>query len=304
MSAQAPSPYAIELVGVSKRFGDTVAVQDLTLRIKPGQSFGFIGPNGAGKTTTIKMLMGMLSMSAGRAYVLGIDVAADPVAVKQRVGYVPELHFIYRGMRVRDVVGLCRALYASWNDQLCTELAKCFDLPMDRRVKHLSKGMLAKLSLLVALGHEPEVLLLDEAMAGLDPLAREEFLDGVLGSLCDRPRTVLFSSHTLGDVQRVADTIGIIDQGRLLAVCPTDELLTGTRRVRVVLADGCTPGEPPEGTIWHRFQGREWLLTVRPFSSATLDYLRQRYRVESLEVVGLGLEDVFKDYIRGQRCPA
>jgi ABC-2 type transport system ATP-binding protein len=248
--------------------------------------------------------MGLLRASAGRAAILGIDAASEPVRQKRVVGYVPESHFIYRNMRVADVIGFCRLLYPTWNDRLCVDLLARLELDSTRRVKHLSKGSLAKLALLLALAHEPQVLILDEPMTGLDPLVREEFLDGVVQSLCDRPRTVLFSSHVLGDVQRLADTIGIIHQGRLLVSCATDELLRDTKRIRAVLRDGCAPDRPPDGTIWQRCERREWLLTVRGFTSATIEYLRATYPVEHVEVSDLGLEDLFKDYIRGRKVPA
>jgi ABC-2 type transport system ATP-binding protein len=299
-----PAPFAIDLVGATKRFGHQTAVDNLTLQVPAGHTFGFIGPNAAGKTTTIRMLMGILPMTAGRARVLGIDPATDPVQLKRVVGYVPEQHFIYRSMRVRDVLGFCRPFYPTWNDRLCGDLVSRFAIDLGKQVRHLSKGTLAKLVLVLALAHEPEVLILDEPMLGLDPLARDEFLDGVVRSLCDRPRTVLFSSHQLSDVQRMADMIGIIHEGRLLVSCATDELLRDTKRIRAVLRDGTTPDRAPDGTIWQRFERREWLLTVRGFSPATIERLRSAYPIENLEVQDLGLEEIFKDYIRGRKGPA
>ncbi len=304
MTNQPSSPYAIETMGLSKRYGEELAVDDLSFEIPTGTVFGFIGPNGAGKTTTIRILMGLLRKSAGQARVLGMDVDARSTAMRQRVGYVPEIHSIYRWMRVREVIGFCRTLYDVWNDELCRELLGLFELDPDKKVKHLSKGMLAKLALLVAVAHEPELLILDEPTAGLDPLIREEFLDGVLRTICERSQTVLFSSHTLDDVQRLSDRVGILYEGRLLVSCPTEELLTGTKRVRAVLGNGGAPGEPPPGTIWQRFQHREWLLTVRGFSPDTVAYLRDRFPVESIDVFDLGLEDVFKDMVKGRRLPA
>jgi ABC-2 type transport system ATP-binding protein len=304
MSIQTASEFAVEVVGVTKRFGKHVAVDNLTLQVPTGRTCGFIGPNGAGKTTTIKMLMGMLRPTAGQTRALGLDVAVDPLTIKQRVGYVPELHFIYRTMRVRDVLGFCRALFGTWNDRLCADLVKLFGIDAARKIKQLSKGTLAKLSLVVALAHEPEVLILDEPMSGLDPLAREEFLDGVLRSVCDRPRTILFSSHMLGDVQRMADMIAFIHEGRLLYCGATDALLSGTKRIRAVLRDGTQPGPPPAGTIWQRVEGREWLLTLRDFTPAAVEQLRAGQPLENVEVLDLGLDDIFKDYIRGQRVPA
>lgn len=304
MTTDSSYRFAIETAGLTRHFGHKAAVDNLTLRIPEGITFGFIGPNGAGKTTTIKMLLGTLRATAGQAHVLGVDVARHPERMKQRLGYVPELHFIYRWMRVSEAIGFCRALYKTWNDKLCDELLKLFELDAGKKVRHLSKGMVVKLALLLALAHEPEVLILDEPTAGLDPLIREEFLDGVLRTVCERQRTVLFSSHTLSDVQRLADTVGIIHEGRLLAECSTEELLTGTKRIRAVLHDGAQPGEPPAGTIWQRVQQREWLLTVRGFTPATIEQLKSKHPVDSVEVIDLGLEDVFKDFIRGRRASA
>jgi ABC-2 type transport system ATP-binding protein len=301
MDDSVPQP-AIEAIDLTKRFGDRAAVDQLSLRVSAGTTLGFIGPNGAGKTTTIKMLMGMLRPGAGAARVLGADVLSDPAEMKQRVGYVPEMHCIYRWMRVRDVITFCRGIFRRWDDRRCEELLKLFQLESSKRVKQLSKGMLAMLSLALALSHEPEVLILDEPTSGLDPLVREEFLDGVLRVLCDKEMTVLFSSHTLSDVQLIADHVALIHEGRLLAHGATEDLVAGTKRIRVVLADGCAPGEPPEGTIWQRIERREWLLTVHGFSTDTLEYLRARYSVENVEVGNLGLEEVFKDFVKGQRA--
>jgi len=296
--------YAIETVGLSKRYGPKDAVSDLTLRIPRGGAFGFIGPNGAGKSTTIKMLMGLARPTAGEARVLGFDSVRDCVAVKQRVGYVPELHFIYRWMRVSEVIAFCRPLYENWNDRFCADLLQLFELNLQQKVKQLSKGMVAKLALLLAVAHEPEVLILDEPTSGLDPVGREEFLDGVMRTVCERERTILFSSHALSDVQRIADTIGLIFEGRLIDHCRTEDLLSATKRIRAVLSDGCVPGPPPVGTIWQRVQNREWLMTVRGFSPSTVEYLRTKYSLDNVEVIDLGLEDVFKDLIKGRKATA
>jgi ABC-2 type transport system ATP-binding protein len=293
---------AIELVGLSKRFGRSWAVDNLSLRVRRGSVFGLIGPNGAGKSTTIKMLMGMLSATAGEARVLGMDVLAERTQVKQRVGYVPETHQIYRWMRVEEVLGFCRSVYRSWNDQTCREMLDLFALEPRKNVKHLSKGTLVKLALLLAVSHDPEVLVLDEPVSGLDPLVREEFLDGVLRTICERGQTVLFSTHTLDDVQRLADTVGILHEGRMLVHRDIEELLTTTKRIRATLGDGRRPERLPAGTIWQRVQGREWLLTVGDFSPEKVEEVRGQNAVDHVEVIDLGLEELFKDFIKGQRA--
>jgi ABC-2 type transport system ATP-binding protein len=242
-----------------------LAVDDLSLSIAAGSTFGLLGPNGAGKSTTIKMLMGMLSSTAGEVRVLGVDVSKNPTLVKQRVGYVPETHQMYRWMSVGEIIGFCRAQYATWNDHTCQEMLKLFKLDLGKQVKHLSKGTVVKLALLLAVSHDSEVLMLDEPFSGLDPLVREEFLDGVLRSMCNRGQTVLFSSHTIDDIQRLADTVGILNEGRLLVHSRIDKMLSTTKRLRVGLRNGERPGNPPAGTIYECQQGHEWLITVRDF---------------------------------------
>lgn len=301
MTNEGQSDTAIELRAVSKHFGHTEAVRDLTLAVPKGRALGFLGPNGAGKTTTIKLLMGLLRASAGRVSVLNLDPSEASVAVKTRVGYVPEQHFIHGWMRVDEAIAFCRTFYPTWNDRLCGDLVKLFGLDGRKRVREMSKGTVVKLSLVLALSHEPEVLILDEPMAGLDPLVREELLDGVLQTMYDGKRTILFSSHTFSDVQRLADTVAIIDEGELLIHCAVDDLLRSTKRIRAVLSDGSAPAEHPDGAIWQRVKNREWLVTVSDFSTEQVERLRSHNHVEHVEVIDLGLEDIFKDYIRGRR---
>jgi ABC-2 type transport system ATP-binding protein len=292
---------AVELFGLTKRFGRTLAVNNLSLNIPRGSTFGLLGPNGAGKSTTIKMMMGMLSITDGTARLLDVDVQLDPVQVKQRVGYVPEIHHIYRWMRVREVIGFCKSCFPTWNDDTCREMLERFGLDAEKKVKHLSKGMLTKLSLLLAVSHEPELLLLDEPLSGLDPIAREEFLDGVLRTICDRGQTVLISSHMLDDVRRLADTVGILNNGQLVLQGNVDELLNSTKRIRATLRDGCRPTQSLAGVVWQRIEGREWTITVRDFSPEKFQQVQAIDGVENAAVVDLGLEELFKDFIRGQR---
>ncbi|MHC4670975.1 MAG: ABC transporter ATP-binding protein [Planctomycetota bacterium] len=295
---------AIELVNLTKKFSKETAVNCLSLRIPKGTAFGFIGPNGAGKSTTIKMIMGLLRITDGQANILGIDVNHKPDLVKQRVGYVPEQQFIYRWMKVREVIHFCRSLYKTWNGELCNDLLDLFELNRDKKVKHLSKGMAAKLSLLLALSHEPELLILDEPTTGLDPIIREEFLDGILRSISEREQTVLLSSHTLADVQRLADTVGLIYTGQLLVHCPVDQLLNKTKRIRAILEDGRLPDNIPEGTVWQQIRRREWLLTVDNCTPELVTRVRSSNPVSNIEVMNLTLEDIFKDYVKGRRASA
>lgn len=297
MSALQP---AIELDAVTKRFGTTTAIDRLSLQVQPGQVLGLLGLNGAGKSTLMKLLMGLLIPDAGNVRVLSREVMSDPLWIRQRVGYVPEQHFFYRWMRVSDVLSFCQPFYEKWNDHTCRDLVRRFALPFGQRVQHLSKGMLTKLSLVLAMAHEPDVLILDEPMAGLDALVREELVEGVLGELSKEGRTMILSSHTFSDVHRLADVIAIVHEGRLLIQRPTADLLMETKRIRAVLKDGQRPRRP-EGAVCERIQGREWLLTVSGFDLSMVESVRAANQLEQFEVLDLGLEEIFKDYIRGEK---
>lgn len=214
---------------------------------------------------------------------------------------MPETHHIYGWMRVGEVIGFVRSFYDTWNNTYCAHLLDLFELDVRKRVKHLSKGMLAKLALILAVAHDPDLLVLDEPMSGMDPLARDEFLDGVVRTLYERPCTVLFSSHTLADVQRLADTVGILYEGRLLVHCGVDELLASTKRVNAVLRDGSLPRSEPDGTIWQSLQRREWSLTIRGCTSEVVQRIQSENPVEAIAVRDLSLEEVFKDYVKGRR---
>ena len=291
----------IDINGVSKLFGQMVAVDDLSLTIPRGTKFGFLGPNGAGKTTTIRMLMGLIMPSGGQVRVCGLDPRKDARACRIQIGYVPEEHLAYRWMRIGELIRFCRAFYPTWNAAVCKRWLAQFGLAPDHRVKTLSKGMLAKLSLLLALSHEPELLVMDEPTSGLDPIVREEFLDGILEMLCDGEHTLLFSSHILSDVRRLADRIGIMFNGRLLTDRPTDELVARTKRVRAVLRNGSAPRLQPSGIVCQAVDKREWLLTVSDFSEMTVMELQDAPEIRGFEVIDLDLDDIFKDYIRGAR---
>ena len=198
---------------------------------------------------------------------LGIDVAADPVQVKQRVGYVPETHHIYRWMRVREVIGFCKSCFRSWNDQTCREMLESVRAGPGEEGQASLEGNAGRSWRCCWPSRTSRscCCLTSRCRAWTRSPARS-FLDGVLRTICDRGQTVLISSHMLDDVRRLADTVGILHEGQLLLHGNLDALLTSTKRICATLRDGCRPEQSPEGTIWQRVQGREWTVTVRDFS--------------------------------------
>ena len=296
MTSNGVETSAVEMVGVTKRFRSGVAVDDMNLTIPRGTTLGLIGPNGAGKTTTVRILMGTLAPTAGHVRVLGMNAAT----IRHRVGYVPERHDIYPWMTVAEAISFTATFYPTWDAGYCRELLDLFALDVRKRVKQLSKGMLVKLGLLLAVSHRPELLILDEPTSGLDPIVHDDFLEALLHSICGRGTTVLYSSHNLEDIRRLADSVCILRAGKILVHSGVDELLASVKRIRVVLIDGHLPHWVPDGTVAQRIQNREWLLTVRHFDTTVANRLKAENPVESLDVFDLTLGELFKDYILGE----
>jgi ABC-2 type transport system ATP-binding protein len=213
----------IRTEGLSKTFGRTTALTDLDLEVRAGEVFGYLGPNGAGKTTTLRLLLGMLRPTAGRAEVLGHDAWRDSVAVRRVVGYLPGEPTLYGRLTGRQHVEYFLHLRGGADDKPALALAERLDLDLGRPARTLSKGNRQKLAVVLALMSAPPVLVLDEPTSGLDPLVQREF-QALLREHTAGGGCVLLSSHVLAEVDRVADRIGVLRAGRLVAVERIDEM--------------------------------------------------------------------------------
>lgn len=264
--------YAITTDRLSRSYGRTDAVHDLTLHVPVGSVFALVGPNGAGKTTTIKVLMNLLQPSRGRATVLGTDSRRVGPAVLTRIGYVSENQDLPGWMTVRDLLDYCAPFYPTWDAAYATALARQLEVRLDWKIKACSRGMRMKAALLVSLAYRPELLIMDEPFAGLDALVREEFAEGILEvAERERPWTVLVSSHDIDEVERLADWIGIINHGRLELAEPVADMLARFRRIDVLrpVEQPIPPGLP---TSWLRPQavGRVIRFTESAFDEAAI----------------------------------
>ena len=207
---------AIETVGLTKHYGSVAAVNDLDLRVEPGQVFGFLGPNGAGKSTTIRMLLALQRPTTGRATLLGLDAGADSAEIHRRTGYLPGDLELFPRLTGRQHIAWFARARAVVDHSLADQLVDRFQVVDDRPVRELSKGNRQKIGLVLAFMHRPELLVLDEPTSGLDPLMQHEF-EALLRETAADGRTVFLSSHELDEVQRSAHRIGIIKEGRLVA---------------------------------------------------------------------------------------
>ena len=291
--------YVIENRDLSKSFGTCQAVASLNLRVAANQVTGFLGRNGAGKSTTIKMLLGMTHPTSGSGSVLGREItdAKENREMRRQVAYVGEDKQLYAYMTVDQLLRFTASFYPDWSEQTAQRLRKEYDLPPDRKVKALSKGMRTKLALLLALARRPALLILDEPSEGLDPVSIEDLLRTLTGVAADGT-TVFFSSHQIAEVERVADRICILDHGKLAADLSLDELRQDYRRITLGFATS-----PPEhvfevpGVQRVETSGRQVIVVARQ----NIDEIVQRARgfdAASVDVEPVSLRELFLETVK------
>jgi len=287
----------IETEDLTKFYGAKRGIEDVTLSVEPGEVFGFLGPNGAGKTTTIRTMLDLLHPSRGSARLFGLDSRRESVAIRRRIGNLPGDFGFGKRASGREALSLLARLRGIEGSGRAERLADRFHADLDRPLGELSRGNRQKVGLILALFHNPELLVLDEPTSGLDPLMQEEFL-ALVGEERERGCTVFVSSHELDEVERVCDRVGIIRDGRLVAVEGVAELLgKAQRRVSVEFAEpvdaaelrslpGVTELETADGRVVFR-------------ASGDLDAIVKalaRHRVTDVEIAHPTLEEVFLTY--------
>ena len=248
----------ISVSELTRRFGATTALDAVSVSMPGGAVYGLVGTNGAGKTTLIKHILGLLRAESGTVRVFGLDPVADPVGVLSRIGYLSEENDLPGWMRMGELIRYSRAFYPAWDDAYAEELRQAFALDPKAKIKSLSKGQKARAGLLIALAHRPRLLLLDEPSSGLDPVVRRDILEAILRTIAHEGRTVLFSSHLLEEVERVADHITMISHGRIVLSAPLDGIKESHRHVTVRFAQ--SRPEPPRvaGVLRWDGGGEEW----------------------------------------------
>ncbi|KPK79785.1 MAG: sodium ABC transporter ATP-binding protein [Gemmatimonas sp. SM23_52] len=215
--------YALEIDSVGKRY-EGFTLSEVSLRLPRGYIMGLIGPNGAGKTTLIKLIMNLIRRDGGAIRIFGLDNLADEAAVKSRIGFVPDEPRYHEDVTLKDLASAVAPFYAKWDERRFRTLAGEFELPLEKKFKKLSHGTKTKFALALALSHGAELLLLDEPTSGLDPVFRRRLLDMLAGLLQDERTSVLFSSHITADLERTADFVTFLLDGRVVFSNPMDQL--------------------------------------------------------------------------------
>jgi len=283
---------AIEARSLTKVFAKRTAVDALSFCVPSGVVCAFLGRNGSGKSTTIRMLMNLIPPSSGSAQLLGLDARTGHDELMQRVGYVGEVPALYDWMKVRELAAFTARFYRRWNPSTFDSLMQRFAIDPGQKVRHLSRGTYAQLALALAMGHDPELLILDEPASGLDVLVRRDFLESIIQLIQREGRTVLFSSHLVHEVERIADQVVIVDHGLLVAAASIDDLKQEVRRLTV------RPSGPLDvpGLLRSDSDGSDLVLTVRGAEEGA------RHAIEAgggevLESSGLSLEEIFIDLV-------
>lgn len=287
------SDLVVETSALAKRYGSLWALRDCSLAIPAGSVAALVGPNGSGKTTLLHMLIGLTEPSAGEARVLGWSPRQQPLLVLPRVGFVAQEHPLYRGFRLGEMLRLGRELNPRWDDELATRRLSSLGLQLGRKVGRLSGGQQAQVALTLALAKRPELLVLDEPVASLDPLARREFLQGLMEAVAEGGLTVMLSSHIVAELERVCDYLVILAAGGVQLVGPIEEilgshrLLTGPRRDPVAVARD-------HAVVQESHTERQTTLLVRTNGHVA----DSSWRIEEV-----GLEEIVLAYLGQQTAP-
>jgi len=280
----------IEVMGITKTFGDFCALKDLSLQVPTGSVYGLIGPNGAGKSTLIRHLTGAMIPDAGSVLIDGAPVYEN-IPLKQKIAYIPDDIFFYRTDQLRDLAKLYAGLYPTFDWKLYKRLSEVFRLDEHKQLRRFSKGMQKQAAFLISICIRPEILILDEPVDGLDPVMRRQIWSLVLQDVAERGITVLVSSHNLRELEDVCDHVGILHEGRLLLQRSLSELQDNAVKLQTVLREGT---ELPEGlNILHSsLSGKIQTLVVRG-SQEQISELMESVNPVFYDMVPLNLEEIF-----------
>lgn len=296
------SDNVVEIENLVKYYDGRCVLDGIDLKVPCGCIYGLLGRNGAGKTTIIRILLGVDSPTRGRTFLCGTESSKLSAKLRGRIGYVAEAHNLIQNYRVGRLVKLCKDLSLQWNDEFFNHLIETFRLPMHRRVRELSIGMRAQLNLSLAMAIDPKLLILDDPTLGLDTVARRQFLELAVDLLQKDGRTILFCSHILGDVERIADRIGILAGGKLVVDCPLEELKRRIKKLRLIFPEAAPADLHLTEIVNQQIQGRELTITVANWN-AQKQALVETYKPASCTEIPMSLEDIFIECTKPNPAP-
>ena len=282
---------------LGKAFYGKTVLEDVSFSVEPGDIVGVLGKNGAGKTTLLELMLGFTPPSAGGVELFGHASYRLPGAAKARLGFVPQQDELVNQLTAADQIGVIASFYPRWDDELVNGLSRAWEVDLRERVKGMSVGQRQKLSILLALGHRPDLLILDEPVASLDPVARRQFLEQIIDVAADGRRAVVFSSHIVSDVERLANKIWIVKDHRLYWQGDFDSLKDSIVRLHIRAARALPDALAVPNALSSQRNGSTATVVVRDWSAELQGDLAERLDAE-IEVEPLTLEDIFLELHR------
>lgn len=289
--------HCIKVERLVKQYKYRTVLRGLSLTIPRGSVFGLLGVNGAGKTTLLKCILGLLKPNAGHLRVLGDDPWRFQAETKARIGYVPQSDRLYPWLTVQEVIEYVGSFYPQWNTKLVDDLVRQWQINPSDKYGVLSEGEAQKVAIILAMGHEPDLFVLDEPVASLDPAARRQFLKTILEMVIDRGCTVFFSTHITTDLERVADHVAVMKSGLIDFTGELGQLKDEVKRLRLMSDTPLPKDVECPGLIGMERMEHEALLSVRGFTPDIQQQLEQRYQAQ-ISVEDLNLEEIFLELNR------
>jgi ABC-2 type transport system ATP-binding protein len=282
---------------LSKAFNGHQVLDDICANVAAGNVIGVLGKNGAGKTTLLEIALGFSPASSGSIQLWGHESLALPSPLKGRIGYAPQQEELLSFLTGAQQLALTASLYGKWDQELITRLAREWEVPLNRRISALSGGERQKISILLALGHRPDLLVLDEPLASLDPIARRRFLGQLLEITADQTRAVIFSSHIVSDLERVANEVWILREGRMAWAGEVDLLKESVMRIHLHGKEPLPAQIGMPHTLHERVEGQAATITVSRWQPEEAKSIATRLHAE-MELEPLDLEDIFLELNR------
>lgn len=288
---------AVQATQLRKTFGPRDVLQDLTFEVRPGEVIGVLGQNGAGKTTLLELMLGYTTPTSGCVRIFGREARDLSGEIKRRVGFVPQQDELLNQLTVAEQLRVIASFYPKWDHELISRLCVAWGVNPQARIKSMSVGERQKLSILLAFGHRPDLLILDEPVASLDPVARRQFLEQLVELSAEGRRAVIFSSHIVSDIERLASRVWILKEGRLRWEGDLESLKDSIARVHIRFGGASLPAFEIPGVINQRVQGQTVVALVRDWSDGIQQAFEQRYAVAVMRE-SPSLEEIFLEMHR------
>lgn len=286
----------LEIKNLTKYYGKTLAVKDLSLELHAGEIFGFIGPNGAGKSTTIRSIMNLINKTKGEVYFLGEILTKDNLTLKEQIGYLPSEVFLYEDLTVKEMLDYHESFYKKNLSKRRKELVKKLKLDESKKIEDLSLGNQKKLGIVLAFMHEPKLLILDEPTSGLDPIMQQVFYD-LLQEEKEKGTTIFYSTHILSEISKICDRVGIIKEGRLLKVESIKELQS-KNLTNVTIISSEIEKIIKELKVEVETKDEKTIKFKNTLDSNDLIKILSKYEIEKLLIEEPTLEDIFLHYYK------